>query len=214
MRVKRSRLWPWFEGLYARYSRFALRHSLTCLGLLLLVCIPAFVLDVRFFGSIRTGLEDLLPADAPSVRSMDAIHARLGGVSHLTVIAQSDDAVRNRAFIKELAGSLEALKLPVVRLIEWNVDEERHWIADHAALLMPKADFDRLAARLDSEVHAQKLRHNPLAFDLGDSPEAAGIKVLARTHKMMIWERIRQAQRLRNQLREYFPAGRCHGPPA
>jgi transposase len=40
----------------------------------------------------------------------------------------------------------------------------------------------------------------------GDSPEAAGIKVLARTHKMMIWERTRQAQRLRNQLREYFPA--------
>jgi hypothetical protein len=40
----------------------------------------------------------------------------------------------------------------------------------------------------------------------GDSPEAAGVKVLARTHKMMIWERTRQVQRLRNQLREYFPA--------
>ena len=40
----------------------------------------------------------------------------------------------------------------------------------------------------------------------GDSPQAAGIKVLARTHKTMIWERARQAQRLRHQLREYFPA--------
>jgi len=40
----------------------------------------------------------------------------------------------------------------------------------------------------------------------GDSPQAAGVKVLARTHKMMIWERTRQVQRLRNQLREYFPA--------
>jgi hypothetical protein len=40
----------------------------------------------------------------------------------------------------------------------------------------------------------------------GDSPEAAGIKVLARTHKTMIWERTRQTQRLRHQLREYFPA--------
>ncbi len=36
----------------------------------------------------------------------------------------------------------------------------------------------------------------------GDSPEAAGIKVLARTHKTMIWERTRAVQR----LREYFPA--------
>jgi transposase len=40
----------------------------------------------------------------------------------------------------------------------------------------------------------------------GDSPEAGGIKVLARTHKTMIWERTREVQRLRHQLREYFPA--------
>ncbi|HEY1822888.1 MAG TPA: IS110 family transposase [Trebonia sp.] len=39
----------------------------------------------------------------------------------------------------------------------------------------------------------------------GDSPEAEGIKVLARTHKTLIWERTRQVQRLRHQLREYFP---------
>jgi hypothetical protein len=40
----------------------------------------------------------------------------------------------------------------------------------------------------------------------GDSAEAAGIKVLARTHKTLIWERTRAVQRLRHQLREYFPA--------
>ena len=40
----------------------------------------------------------------------------------------------------------------------------------------------------------------------GDSPEAEGIKVLARTHKTMIWERTREVQRLRHLLREYFPA--------
>jgi hypothetical protein len=40
----------------------------------------------------------------------------------------------------------------------------------------------------------------------GDSPLAGGIKVLARTHKTLIWERTRQVQRLRHQLREYFPA--------
>jgi transposase len=40
----------------------------------------------------------------------------------------------------------------------------------------------------------------------GDSAGAEGIKVLARTHKTLIWERTRQVQRLRHQLREYFPA--------
>jgi len=40
----------------------------------------------------------------------------------------------------------------------------------------------------------------------GDTPEAAGIKVVARTHKTLIWDRTRTVQRLRHQLREYFPA--------
>src|SRR3954463_1737258 len=40
----------------------------------------------------------------------------------------------------------------------------------------------------------------------GDSADAEGIKVLARTHKTLIWERTRHLQRLRHQLREYFPA--------
>jgi hypothetical protein len=40
----------------------------------------------------------------------------------------------------------------------------------------------------------------------GDSAGAEGIKVVARTHKTLIWDRTRQLQRLRHQLREYFPA--------
>ena len=40
----------------------------------------------------------------------------------------------------------------------------------------------------------------------GDSPDAGAVKVVARTHKTLIWERTRQVQRLRHQLREYFPA--------
>jgi hypothetical protein len=40
----------------------------------------------------------------------------------------------------------------------------------------------------------------------GDSPDADAVKIVARTHKTLIWERTRQTQRLRHQLREYFPA--------
>ena len=40
----------------------------------------------------------------------------------------------------------------------------------------------------------------------GDSADADGIKVLARTHKTLIWERTRAVQRLRHQLLGYYPA--------
>jgi transposase len=49
--------------------------------------------------------------------------------------------------------------------------------------------------------HAHELR--PVA---GDSAEAEAIKVVARTHKTLIWERTRHTQRLRHALRDYFPA--------
>jgi transposase len=40
----------------------------------------------------------------------------------------------------------------------------------------------------------------------GDSAQAGAVKVVARTHKTLIWDRTRAVQRLRHQLREYFPA--------
>src|SRR5512143_1974029 len=40
----------------------------------------------------------------------------------------------------------------------------------------------------------------------GDSQQAEAIKVVARAHKTLIWERTRHTLRLRYALREYFPA--------
>ena len=49
--------------------------------------------------------------------------------------------------------------------------------------------------------HSHELR--PVA---GDSARVEAVKVVARTHKTLIWERTRQTQRLRHALRDYFPA--------
>jgi transposase len=40
----------------------------------------------------------------------------------------------------------------------------------------------------------------------GDSEQAAAIKIVARGHKSLIWERTRHIQRLRSVLREFYPA--------
>jgi len=40
----------------------------------------------------------------------------------------------------------------------------------------------------------------------GDSADAEAVKVVARAHKTLVWERTRQAQRVRHQLREYYAA--------
>ena len=59
----------------------------------------------------------------------------------------------------------------------------------------------------DSHVLADMVRtdSHQLRPAAGDSPDAGGVKVVARMHKTLIWDRTRQLQRLRHQLREYFP---------
>ena len=39
----------------------------------------------------------------------------------------------------------------------------------------------------------------------GDSDEASAVRILARAHQQLVWDRNRQTNRLRNALREYFP---------
>lgn len=52
-------------------------------------------------------------------------------------------------------------------------------------------------------VRTDRHNHRPVA---GDSNSGEGIKILARSHQNMIWDRTRATNRLRCALREYFPA--------
>ena len=59
------------------------------------------------------------------------------------------------------------------------------------------------AATLADLVRTDRHHHRPIA---GGTPDAQAVKVLARAHQRLIWDRQRQANRLRSVLRESFPA--------
>ncbi|WP_330230534.1 IS110 family transposase [Nocardia sp. NBC_00508] len=60
----------------------------------------------------------------------------------------------------------------------------------------------------DAHVLADMVRthSHELRSVAGDSARAEAVKVVARIHKTMIWERTRHTQRLRHALGDYFPA--------
>ena len=59
------------------------------------------------------------------------------------------------------------------------------------------------AKMLAELVRTDRHNHRQVA---GDTAMAEGVKVLARAHQTLIWERTRATNRLRSSLREYFPA--------
>jgi hypothetical protein len=69
---------------------------------------------------------------------------------------------------------------------------------------VPGAKSDRGDAHMLTDMVRTDSRQ--LRAVAGDSTGAGAVKVAARTRKTLIWERTRHIQRLRHQLREYFPA--------
>ena len=66
------------------------------------------------------------------------------------------------------------------------------------------AKSDAADAHLLAEiVRLDRAHHRPVA---GDSEEAEAIKLVARTHQSLIWDRTRHVLRLRSALRDFFPA--------
>ena len=66
------------------------------------------------------------------------------------------------------------------------------------------AKSDAADAHLLAEiVRLDRAHHRPVA---GDTVEGEAIKLTARTHQSLIWDRTRHVLRLRSTLREYFPA--------
>jgi transposase len=66
------------------------------------------------------------------------------------------------------------------------------------------AKSDGADAHLLAEiVRLDRAHHRAVA---GDSPQADAVKLVARAHQTLIWDRSRQVLRLRSALREFFPA--------
>ena len=66
------------------------------------------------------------------------------------------------------------------------------------------AKSDAADAHLLAEiVRLDRAHHRPVA---GDSPLAEAVKLTARAHQSLIWDRSRHVLRLRAALREFFPA--------
>jgi predicted RND superfamily exporter protein len=153
---------------YLAFTSRVDRSPHRALALLALAMVPALYLTVLFFGDVRSGLEELLPSSAPSVRALEKIHARLGGKSHLTIIADSPDPAANRRFIDELTERLRAKKIPEARSIQGDCKVERKWLLDHGPLLLPDERFEPLADDLEEAIDRAKASANPFFVDLED----------------------------------------------
>jgi transposase len=131
------------------------------------------------------------------VAGMAQLHALIG--EH---VGQEEDSTRIKAGIETDRGPwVQALiaagyEVFAVNPLQAARYRERHIVSGAKS---DRADAHALADMVRTDSHQ-------LRAVAGDSALVEAIKVVARAHKTLIWERTRHAQRMRYALREYFPA--------
>ncbi len=136
-----------------RYVAFLLRRSRWVLLAATLLAIVAGVRTVMTYANLRSDLEELLPATAPSVVALERARKRLPGLRHLGVVVDvgrpenADAALR---FISELEQRVASYPKGQVALVRSNVSAEREFLETFALQLADPADVKALREAVEA----------------------------------------------------------------
>ncbi|HEY2031186.1 MAG TPA: MMPL family transporter [Myxococcales bacterium] len=157
---KAAPLWDW-------YSRLSLRRPWALFGaatLIFAVCLP---FAVRLYKDLHTDLRELLPQSAPAAVGLLELEKRIGGLSHLAIVVQTQDLKAGERFVDALAAKLKELPPSLIAQVHWRVEAEKQFLDAHGALYADLKDL--VSAR--TALRAQVAKANPLMVD--DTEEAA-----------------------------------------
>ncbi len=110
----------------------------------------------------------LLPQDAPSVKDLRRLEARVKATDTMLYVAQTPSPDVRRVVVKELADALRALPKDLVSEVEDDDLEIRTFLSDHRYLFVPLGDLERARDALKQKINTAKLEANPLYIDLED----------------------------------------------
>lgn len=112
----------------------------------------------------------LLPENKPSVKDLEEIGDRVGGLSTLTVGIESSDLEAMQRFATDLVPRLEALEGRGIRSVDWNIASYEQFVEEHEHLYADLDDLTEVRDTLAERLEHEKASANPFYVDLGDEP--------------------------------------------
>ncbi len=156
--------------LISSYARLVVKHE----RLVLLVALATFLLSLWGASglTLKSDLKELLPPDYESVRELNRVIDRVGGVGSLIVAVQSPDTGANKRFMDDLAARLRELPEGTVRSINYKADDIRRYYEDHFLYYIDLDDLELFHSRLKRRIDYEKFKRTPFFFELGgEAPE-------------------------------------------
>ncbi|MBA3455282.1 MAG: MMPL family transporter [Deltaproteobacteria bacterium] len=161
------------EPTARRYVRWLQRKLVAiCAGSLALFAVAILLIVFRL--PIRADFSYLLPQDAPAVRDLRKLEARMVEKDTALVLVSARDAETREAASERVAKALRAISKDLVESVEVDDAELREFLFAHRYLFVPVADLVRARDALVRRIERAKLRANPLFVELEeDGPGAA-----------------------------------------
>ncbi|HTJ46200.1 MAG TPA: MMPL family transporter [Kofleriaceae bacterium] len=131
---------------------------------------------VAFHLPLKADLAELLPKDAPAVRDLHRLEARVASQDTALVIIVSSNVAEREAAQKQMATELAALPARLVDHVEADDAQTRAFLRAHRHLFVSLDDLKEAKAALADRIKAAKLEANPLYVDLDDDESAAQAK--------------------------------------
>lgn len=152
-----------------RYVAWLDRYALAIVAAHLALVAGAIYL-IAFHLPLRADFSYLLPEDAPSVRDLRRLEARVRAGDSMLVVMEAPDAATRAAAAAPLVAGLQKISPDLVEHVDADDADLRAFLSPRRHLFVPLADLERAHAALQKQIERAKLRANPLYIELDDDP--------------------------------------------
>ncbi len=161
--------------LARRYVAWLTRHSLAIIAAHVLLLAGALYL-IAYRLPLYADFSYLLPQDAPAVRDLRRLEARVKASDTVLAVIEADRPESRAAAVRELAEGISQIAPHLIERVEWDDSEVREFLKARRHLYVPLDDLIRARDALARRINDAKLKANPLYIDLEDRDPAVDAK--------------------------------------
>lgn len=154
--------------LSRRYVAWLRRNTLAVVAAHLILLAIAVDL-IAFHLPLFADFSYLLPQDAPAVRDLRRLEARVKASDTTLAVVVAPSPGERAAVMTELGAGLRTLPSHLVERVIDDDSEARAFFKQHRHLFVPLGDLETAAAALEHQIKAAKLAANPLFIELDDA---------------------------------------------
>jgi predicted RND superfamily exporter protein len=166
--------------------QWTLRNGRLLWALALVLAVPSAVRTVSLYRHLRSEVEQLLPRDAPSVRALDELRARIPGLHFLGVVAEVPDAASlpsAERFLDDLAGRIRTYPAGMVRDVRSNRTTERTFIEKRAPLYTDLADLKEIRRRVEARRDYEVAKEEGALLDDDERPPSVDVSDIEKKYE-------------------------------